>query len=78
VAAFGNSDGDLEMLQWTTAGPGVRFALLVRHDDAQREWSYDRHSLPSRLERGLAEARARGWTVVSMRDDWKTVFPPTR
>ena len=78
VAAFGNSDGDLEMLQWTVAGPGPRFALLVRHDDAAREWAYERDALPSRLVNGLAEAQARGWPVVSMRDDWKTVFAQPR
>jgi phosphoglycolate phosphatase-like HAD superfamily hydrolase len=76
IAAFGNSDGDLEMLQWTFAGGGQRFALLVHHDDADREWAYEHDALPSRLEKGLVEAKAKGWTVVSMRGDWKTVFPP--
>ena len=76
LAAFGNSDGDLQMLQWTTAGAGPRFALYVHHDDAVREWAYDRESHIGKLDKGLDEAKARGWTVVSMKDDWKTVFPP--
>jgi phosphoglycolate phosphatase-like HAD superfamily hydrolase len=75
IAAFGNSDGDLQMLQWTVAGGGPRFALIVRHDDAEREWAYDRNSHVGRLDKALDEARASGWTVVSMKDDWKTVFP---
>ncbi len=75
IAAFGNSDGDLQMLQWTAAGTGTRFSLYVHHDDAQREWAYDRQSSIGRLDKGLDEARARGWTVVSMKDDWKTIFP---
>jgi len=75
IAAFGNSDGDLQMLQWTAAGPGVRFCLYVHHDDAAREWAYDRQSQIGRLDKGLDEANARGWTVVSMKNDWKTVFP---
>jgi phosphoserine phosphatase len=75
IAAFGNSDGDLAMLQWTMAGPGLRFALLVHHTDAQREWAYDRSSAVGRLDRALTEANARGWTVVDMRRDWLVVFP---
>ena len=75
VAAFGNSDGDLEMLQWTAAGPGSRFCLLVRHTDAEREWAYDRQSAVGRLDKALDEANARGWTVVDMKRDWKVVFP---
>ena len=74
VAAFGNSDGDLQMLQWTTAGAGARFALLVHHTDEQREWAYDRHSPIGRLDKALDEARAKGWTVVDMRTDWTSVF----
>jgi phosphoglycolate phosphatase-like HAD superfamily hydrolase len=74
IAAFGNSDGDLQMLQWTTAGVGSRFALYIHHDDAEREWAYDRQSNIGRLDKGLDEAKARGWTVVSMKDDWKRVF----
>jgi phosphoserine phosphatase len=75
IAAFGNSDGDLQMLQWTTAGQGLRFALLVHHTDAEREWAYDRNSSVGRLDKGLDEAKARGWTVVDMKKDWKRVFP---
>jgi hypothetical protein len=74
IAAFGNSDGDLQMLQWTAAGPGARFSLYVHHDDAAREWAYDRQSSIGRLDKGLDEAKAKGWTVVSMKDDWKLIF----
>jgi phosphoserine phosphatase len=76
IAAFGNSDGDLAMLQWTMAGPGPRFALLVHHTDGEREWAYDRSSAVGRLDRALDEANARGWTVVDMHRDWLVVFPP--
>ena len=75
LLAFGNSDGDLQMLQWTGAGDGPRFTGIVHHTDAQREWAYDRQSSIGRLDKGLDEAQAKGWTVVSMKDDWKTVFP---
>ena len=75
IAAFGNSDGDLEMLQWTTAGAGPRFGLIVRHDDAEREAAYDRASPVGRLDKALDEAPKQGWVVVSMKKDWKTVFP---
>jgi phosphoglycolate phosphatase-like HAD superfamily hydrolase len=75
IAAFGNSDGDLQMLQWTAAGAGARFCLFVHHTDAAREWAYDRNSNIGRLDKGLDEAKARGWTVVDMRTDWKTIFP---
>ena len=75
IAAFGNSDGDLEMLQWTTAGKGARLALIVHHTDAEREWAYDRKSSIGRLDKALDEAQARGWTVVSMQEDWKRIFP---
>jgi phosphoglycolate phosphatase-like HAD superfamily hydrolase len=78
IAAFGNSDGDLAMLQWTMAGPGPRFALLVHHTDPKREWAYDRSSAVGRLDRALDQAVARGWTVVDMRRDWLEVFPPRR
>ena len=76
IAAFGNSDGDLQMLQWTTAGDGPRFALLVHHTDGTREWAYDRQSHVGTLDKALDEAVARGWTVVDMKSDWKTVYPP--
>jgi hypothetical protein len=75
IAAFGNSDGDLQMLQWTAAGPGPRFCLYVHHTDAEREWAYDRPSAIGQLDKGLDEAKAKGWTVVSMKDDWKKVYP---
>jgi phosphoserine phosphatase len=74
IIAFGNSDGDLQMLQWTTAGSGARFALIVHHDDAEREWAYDRKSSIGKLDKAWDEAVAKGWTVVSMKDDWKRVF----
>jgi len=74
IAAFGNSDGDLQMLQWTAAGDGPSLCLYVHHTDAEREWSYDRTSHVGRLDQGLEEAEARGWTVVDMTKDWKTVF----
>ena len=75
LAAFGNSDGDLAMLQWTAARPGASFCLYVHHTDAGREWAYDRDSAIGRLDRGLEEAQAKGWTVVDMKKDWKRVFP---
>lgn len=75
IAAFGNSDGDLQMLQWTTAGSGTRLACLVHHTDADREWAYDRSSSIGRLDKALDEAQAKGWTVVDMKRDWKLVFP---
>jgi phosphoserine phosphatase len=78
IAAFGNSDGDFEMLQWTTEGPGRRLGVIVHHDDAEREFAYDRQSAMGRLSRALDEAPARGWTVVSMKDNWSTVFPAPR
>jgi phosphoserine phosphatase len=74
VAAFGNSDGDLEMLQWTTSAPGRRLGLIVRHDDAEREYAYDRDSHVGRLDRALAMAPAEGWIVASMKSDWTVVF----
>ena len=78
LMAFGNSDGDLQMLQWTAAGNGAQFCLYVHHIDAEREWSYDRASSIGRLDKGLEEARAKGWTVVDMRRDWKIIFPPEK
>jgi hypothetical protein len=78
IAAFGNSDGDVEMLAWTTAAPGARLGVIVHHDDAQREFAYDRQSHVGKLDRGLDEAGARRWTVVSMKDDWKIVFAPPK
>ena len=75
VAAFGNSDGDLQMLQWTQAGEGPSFMLLVHHTDAKREWAYDRKSKIGHLDKALDQAQKDGWTVVDMKKDWKTIFP---
>ena len=75
IFAGGNSDGDFQMLEWTTAGPGARFGLLVHHTDEDREWAYDRDSHIGKLVRGLDEAETRGWSLVDMKTDWKTVFP---
>jgi len=74
IAAFGNSDGDLQMLQWTAAGSGARFCLFVHHTDAEREWAYDRTSSIGKLDKGPDEAAQRGWTVVDMKKEWKRVF----
>jgi phosphoserine phosphatase len=74
IAAFGNSDGDLPMLHYATAGPGVRFGLLVHHTDAAREFAYDKDSPVGRLDKGLQQAQINGWTVVDMKRDWQTVF----
>ena len=76
IAAVGNSDGDFEMLEWTTSATGARLGVLVHDDDAAREFAYDRTSQVGRLVRGLDEGPARGWTVVSVKDDWKVVFAP--
>jgi phosphoglycolate phosphatase-like HAD superfamily hydrolase len=75
ILAFGNSDGDLQMLQWTAAGKGPRFMGLVHHTDAAREWAYDRQSKIGRLDKALDEARSQGWTIVDMASDWARVFP---
>ncbi|MEM7023718.1 MAG: HAD family hydrolase [Pseudomonadota bacterium] len=74
IAAFGNSDGDLQMLQWTTAGDGRRLGVIVRHDDAEREYAYDRDSHVGRLDQALDLAAEQGWVIVSMKDDWLKVF----
>jgi phosphoglycolate phosphatase-like HAD superfamily hydrolase len=75
IFAFGNSDGDLQMLQWTMAGQGPRFAGLVHHTDAEREYAYDRQSKVGKLDKALDDANAKGWAVVDMKQDWKAVFP---
>ena len=75
LLVFGNSDGDKEMLEWTAAGSGSRFMGLVHHTDAAREYAYDRDSKFGRLDKALDEAKARGWTVVDMKTDWKVIFP---
>jgi hypothetical protein len=74
ILAVGNSDGDYEMLEWTTAGAGPRLGVLVHHTDSQREWAYDRDSAVGRLARGLDAAPDRGWTIVDMARDWRCVF----
>lgn len=74
VAAFGNSDGDFQMLEWTTSAPGLRFGLIVHHTDAEREWAYDRKSHVGKLDLALDAAPKRGWVVVDMQRDWKRIF----
>jgi phosphoglycolate phosphatase-like HAD superfamily hydrolase len=75
IAAFGNSDGDLEMLQWTTLADGARFGLIVHHTDAEREYAYDRKSDFGRLDKALDAAAINNWTVMDMKADWKQIFP---
>jgi phosphoserine phosphatase len=75
ILAFGNSDGDLQMLRWTTAGDGRRLGLILHHDDAEREYAYDRKSHFGKLDKALDLAADAGWTVVSMKSDWGRVFP---
>lgn len=75
IAAFGNSDGDFQMIEWATSAPGLRLGVIVHHTDEIREWAYDRKSSIGRLNRGLDEAKARGWVVVDMKQDWNQVFP---
>ncbi len=74
IAAFGNSDGDYQMLEWATGGKGLRFGLIVHHNDAEREYAYDRNSHIGKLSRGLDDAKAKGWTVVDMKSDWKQIW----
>jgi hypothetical protein len=74
-AAFGNSDGDLAMLQWTAAGSGKSLMVYIHHTDADREWAYDRESHIGKLDKGLDEANAKGWTVVDMKNDWNKIYP---
>ncbi len=78
IAVFGNSDGDYEMLRWTTAAKGPRLGLIVHHTDGEREYAYDRNSQVGRLDKALDDAPARGWVVVDMKSDWKVVFPEQR
>jgi hypothetical protein len=75
IFAFGNSDGDLQMLQWTAAGGGARFMGIVHHTDADREYEYDRKSPIGKLDKALDEGTAKGWTIVDMKRDWRVVFP---
>jgi phosphoglycolate phosphatase-like HAD superfamily hydrolase len=74
IASFGNSDGDLQMMQWTAAGSGARFCLYVHHTDAEREWAYDRQSAIGRFDKALDEALTKGWTIVDMKNDWKIIY----
>lgn len=75
ILAFGNSDGDLQMLQWTAAGGGARFMGLVHHTDAEREYAYEGRSNVGKLDKALDEATAKGWTVVDIKKNWKRIFP---
>lgn len=75
IAAFGNSDGDLAMLEWATDGNGARLGMIVHHDDGKREVAYDRASHFGKLDKGLEEAPKRGWSLISMKDEWKCIFP---
>jgi phosphoglycolate phosphatase-like HAD superfamily hydrolase len=75
IAAFGNSDGDLQMLQWTAAGDGPNLMAYIHHTDGEREWAYDRESHIGRLDKGLDEANSKGWVVVDMKKDWKVIYP---
>ena len=75
IASFGNSDGDLQMLQWTTSGSGLRLGALVHHTDAVREWAYDRASAVGQLDKALDAAKAKGWIVVDMKNDWNIIHP---
>ena len=75
IAAFGNSDGDFQMLEWTTAVKGPRLGMIVHHDDAEREFAYDRESHVGKLAKGLDEAPKRGWTVIGMKNDWNRLAP---
>ena len=75
IFAVGNSDGDLQMLQWTAAGTRPSFCLYIHHTDADREWAYDRDSHIGKLDKGLDEAKAKGWSITRMKDDWKTIHP---
>ncbi|MDQ6436589.1 HAD family hydrolase [Mesorhizobium sp. LHD-90] len=78
IFAFGNSDGDQQMLEWTAAGDGARFMGIVHHTDAEREWAYDRSSHIGKLDKALDEGTTKGWTIVDMKSDWKVVYPPAQ
>ncbi len=75
IAAFGNSDGDIQMLEWTNSNSKLNLELLVHHTDAEREYAYDKTSSMGRLDKGLTEAAEKHWVVVDMKNDWKTIFP---
>jgi hypothetical protein len=76
IFASGNSDGDLQMLQYTAAGDGPSLMLYLHHTDEEREWAYDKDSHVGKLDKGLDEARENGWTVIDMKRDWKVIYPP--
>lgn len=78
IAAFGNSDGDMQMLQWTTSGKGARLGMIVHHTDAEREYAYDRNSSFGRLDKAMDMAQAEGWVLIDMKNDWKQVFPDVK
>lgn len=78
IFAAGNSDGDFQMLEYTTSGKGSRFGLLVHHDDKKREWAYDRDSHIGKLDRGLDEAKTRQWNIISMKNDWSRIYPTAK
>ncbi len=78
IAAFGNSDGDLAMLQYSTSGGGLRLGMIVHHDDAVREYAYDRNSSIGKLDKGLDQYRSAGWTLISMKNDWNEIFAPLK
>jgi len=78
ILAVGNSDGDLQMLEYTTTGNGPRMAMLVHHDDAEREFAYDRESRVGKLDKALDAAAAKGWTVISMKQDWEQIYPASK
>ncbi len=75
IAAFGNSDGDFEMLEWTTSGPGKRLSVIIHHIEPEREWAYDRKSPVGRLDRAIDEAPKRGWVLMDMKEDWNAIYP---
>jgi 2C-methyl-D-erythritol 2,4-cyclodiphosphate synthase len=75
LSVYTNSDGDLQMLQWTASRNGASFITLIHHTDGEREWAYDRNSSIGRLDKALDEARSKRWTVVDMKEDWKIIYP---
>jgi hypothetical protein len=77
LLAIGNSDGDFEMLEWTTSGDGPRLGMILHHTDADREWAYDRDSHIGKLDRGLDEATERNWILIDMTKEWKEIYPST-
>jgi hypothetical protein len=76
VAAFGNSDGDLQMLEWTAANPKSSLVMIVHHTDSSREYAYDRHSPIGKLDKALDTALKKGWILIDMKKDWKTIYKP--